>query len=378
MAIYTIKRYVRPIEEVREHIFERARGRGNPTGNPFEFTDYELVRKALDSLTSLDRDEWAAAFIEAARPFEEQAGYAEAAGDHAAAQENYLRAYGYYRAGRYPAPNSPGKRQAYVKCMENYLAAARYFDPPLERVEMPFQGRLGEGDSVVGYLRKPAGPDPWPVVVSWGGIDGFKEERRAEAHLERGMAVLAIDMPGVGEAPIPGSEDAERMFDAVFDWIEARPELDADRVGIQGGSTGGYWATKLAHTHRGRIRAAINHGGCAHYAYTPEWIEKAQHGEYALELAETLASAFGLSTFEEWVDYAPRLSLLAQGILDRPSAPLLLVNGTHDTIFPIDDMYLLMEHGDPKEARFYPVGHMGRTPETGPMMVNWMAKKLGA
>ena len=27
--------------------------------------------------------------------------------------------------------------------------------------------------------------------------------------------------------------------------------------------------------------------------------------------------------------------------------------------FPIADMYLLLEHGDPKTARFFPGGHMG-------------------
>jgi hypothetical protein len=377
MAVDTIKRYVRPIEEVREHIFERQRGRGNPSGNPFEHTDVELVRKALDSLTSLDRDEWAAAFMELAQPFEEQAGYAEAAGDHGTARENYLKAYGYYHAGRYPAPNSPLKHQAYLKCMENWRAAARYLDPPLEIVSIPFHGETGEGDTVVGYLRKPKRDAPYPVLVAWGGIDGFKEERRVDAYLERGMATLAIDMPGVGEAPIAGSEDAERMYDAVFTWIEAQPDLDTDRVGIIGGSTGGYWAAKLAHTHRDRVRAAIDQGGCTHYAYTPEWIEQAQHGEYALELAETLASAFGLSAFDEWVEYAPRLSLLTQGVLDQPCAPLLLVNGLHDSIFPIQDMYLLLEHGSPKSARFYPVGHMGHTPDTAPMMLNWMAEHLG-
>ena len=260
--------------------------------------------------------------------------------------------------------------------MENFFAAARYFDPPLERVEMPFQGRPGEGNAVVGYLRKPNGAGPFPVLVAWGGIDGFKEERRVDGYLARGMATLAIDMPGVGEAPIAGSEDAERMFDAVFDWVGRQPELDGARIGIVGGSTGGYWTAKLAHTHKDRIRAAIDQGGCTHYAYTPEWIEKAQHGEYALELAETLASAFGLETFDEWVEYAPRLSLLTQGVLDKPCAPLLLVNGIHDSIFPISDMYLLLEHGSPKSARFYPVGHMGHTPDTAPTMLNWMAEHL--
>src|SRR5205823_7810677 len=104
---------------------------------------------------------------------------------------------------------------------------------------------------------------------------------------------------------VPGSEDAERMWDPIFDWIAARPDLDASRIGLIGGSTGGYWAAKLAHVRRDRVRAVVDWGGCAHYAFTPEWIEKAQSGEYALELAETLAFAFGRSAFEECVDFAP-------------------------------------------------------------------------
>jgi hypothetical protein len=125
-----------------------------------------------------------------------------------------------------------------------------------------------------------------------------------------------------------------------------------------------------------RVRAVVDWGGCAHYAFTPEWIEQAQNGEYALELAETLACAFGRSTFEEWVEFAPRLSLLDQGILDQPHAPLLLINGVKDTIFPIADMYLLLEHGGPKSARFWPTGHMARTPQTEPIVMEWLEREL--
>jgi len=374
MSARGIQRYIRPIEEVRKLMLERA---GGPRPrNPFEVTDYQEVERAFASLSSLDRDAWAEAFSRPARPDEERAAQAEAAGDSASAKAHYLRAANYYRVARYPAPNSPGKRQAYERCKETYLKAAKYFDPPLERIELPFRGRPGEGRVVVGYLRRPPGREPKEVVVIWGGIDSYKEEQRADGYLARNLAVLAIDMPGAGEAPIVGSEDAERLWGAVFDWIAGRPDLDARRVGLVGRSTGGYWATKLAHTHRDRIRAAVNHGGCVHDAFTPEWIEKAQHGEYPLELAETLAFVFGRATFEEWVEYAPRLSLLTQGILDQPSAPLLCVNGMNDSIFPISDHYLLLEHGQPKSARFYPVGHMGFTPETEPMIINWVATKL--
>jgi esterase FrsA len=182
-------------------------------------------------------------------------------------------------------------------------------------------------------------------------------------------------MPGVADAPLAGSEDGERLWDAVFDYIASRLDLDADRVGVHGGSTGGYWATKVAHTHAARVRAAVNQGGPAHFAFQKDWIVKAQRGEYPFELAETLACAFGRSTAEEWVEYAPRLSLLDQGILDKPCAPLLCVNGVDDSVFPIADMYLLLEHGSPKAARFYSGGHMGGG-HAQAVIIQWLKEKL--
>jgi pimeloyl-ACP methyl ester carboxylesterase len=212
-------------------------------------------------------------------------------------------------------------------------------------------------------------------VVVWGGIDAFKEERASEPYLKAGMAPLAIDMPGVADAPLAGSENGERLWDAVFDFIASRSDLDSDRVGVHGGSTGGYWATKVAHTHAARLRAAVNQGGPAHFAFQKDWIVSAQRGEYPFELAETLACAFGRSTAQEWVEYAPKLSLIDQRILDKPCAPLLCVNGVNDSVFPIADMYLLLEYGNPKAARFYPGGHMGGG-DAQAVIVQWLKEKL--
>jgi hypothetical protein len=64
------------------------------------------------------------------------------------------------------------------------------------------------------------------------------------------------------------------------------------------------------------------------------------------------------------------------GVLDQPCAPMLCVNGLEDTVFPIQDMLLLLEHGDPKTARFFPGGHMGHTPETQPLITRWVAERL--
>ncbi|MBI2358648.1 MAG: alpha/beta hydrolase [Deltaproteobacteria bacterium] len=312
--------------------------------NPFYCTRYDEVEPLLRRLDSVEPEAWAKAFSAIAEPYEEKAARAEAAGDTEAAKENYMLAYNYHHVGWYPAPGSPGKARAYQRSLENYLKAARYADPPL--------------------------------VVIWGGIDAYKEERQVDLYLAGGMATLAVDIPGTGEAPLAGSMDAERMWDEIFDWVAGRPDLDGQRMAVVGASTGGYWAAKVAHTHRDRIRAAVNHGGMAHYAFAADWIAKAQFGEYPFELAESLAMAFGLSTYEEWVEQSPKLSLLDQGILDEPCAPLLLVNGVKDSVFPITDMYLLLEHGSPKSARFFPVGHMGRTPETEPMIARWVQREL--
>jgi pimeloyl-ACP methyl ester carboxylesterase len=344
---------------------------------PFTYALYDDIERVMTSLTSYDRDKWAEAFSSAARPYETKATQAEKANDAQGAKENYLRAYQYYRLARYPTTNSDGKKKAYKKSQEMLLKASRYFDIPIERVEIPFKAKAGEGNRIISYLRTPrTGSAPFPLLVTWGGIDGFKEEQLNDPALEKGVATLAIDGPGVGDSPIKGSVDAERLFGAVFDWVGTRKNLDSRRVGVWGYSTGGYWAVKVAYVFKDMIACAVSQGGPVHYAFEPEWISKQERGEYPFELFETLAYAFGLSTYEEWVRFAPKLSLLDQGILDKPSAPLLLVNGIHDSVFPIRDYYLLLEHGSPKCARFYDAGHMGYTRDTFETIMNWIYEKL--
>jgi hypothetical protein len=76
------------------------------------------------------------------------------------------------------------------------------------------------------------------------------------------------------------------------------------------------------------------------------------------------------------------LSLKDMGLLDHPSAPILGVNGKLDDQAPVADIYLLMEHGSPKEARIYHQGHhMGRTPgmpedEITTTIAAWLRDKL--
>jgi pimeloyl-ACP methyl ester carboxylesterase len=371
---------------VEEH-FKRWDIHAQKNSFPFETVIYEDAKAALARIQpQFERDKESSTREFAAQgALRARAGAdAEAKGDTATARRNYLGAYGLYRLARYPCILNADKRAAYGKAKECLYKAYALSGTPIRVVEIPFTGRAGEGDKVVGYLRVPPGAARAPAMVAWAGIDSYKEEWmvRCDPFFARGIASLTIDMPGTGDSPLLYGENAERQWDAVFDWIATQPNLDSNRIGAWGGSDGGYWATKIAHTHRERLKAVISQGGGAHILFSPEWIAKAQSFGNPWGIAETRGNAAGKPNYDEWVKMAPRMSLLTQGVLDKKCAPLLCINGVKDPITPIEDYYIVLQHGGPKWARFFPGGHMGMDAQgdqsaTVPVMVNWMCERLG-
>src|SRR5262249_1816668 len=195
---------------------------------------------------------------------------------------------------------------------------------------------------IVGLLRLPrdarAGGHAVPLVFTISALDSRKEDNveRGQAFIRRGIATFSFDMPGTGQAPLKGDIDSERMFSRALDYVGTRPELDAKRVVVQGVSWSGYWAAKLAIVERERLRGAVGQGGPIHQSFQPEWQPKALGPrEYLFDLFPARASVYGATTLDEFLAYGPRMSLKAQGLIDQPSAPMLLVNGDHDTQVPI-------------------------------------------
>lgn len=332
--------------------------------------------RLIESLQGLDGASWAAVWGKAGDQTRAQADLASEGGQDKEAAALYMKASGFYFMGRFPCPNHPDKERCAQAERETYVLAASYWDNPVRRVSIPFDGRSGEGKEVVFLIRRPHGVERPPVVVMWGGVDAWKEQMTAacNAFLAAGVATIAMDNAGTGESPVKGVQDAERQFLPVFEWAAAQEDLDAAKVGILGRSFGGYWATKLAHLHPERISAAVNWGGGAHYMFQPDWIESSRYPDsYLMELVETRQRMLGATTDQQYIDGFRRLSLLDQGLLDRPSAPMLLVNGKEDKQCPPADLHLLTEHGSPKAVRLFPGGHMGNTPQTLPTIVQWLS-----
>jgi surfactin synthase thioesterase subunit len=95
-----------------------------------------------------------------------------------------------------------------------------------------------------------------------------------------------------------------------------------------------------------------------------------------MNLVETRQRMLGARNDAEYIEFFRRLSLLDQGLLDRPCAPLLLVNGKDDKQCPVADIHLLIERGSPKSVRLFAGGHMGITPQTLPTIVQWLARQV--
>jgi len=374
----------RTLDEVKAEFMRRA-----GKLNPFEDIKRGDAEKVMAALKSLDKDHWAEEWSKIGLGYETKGDAAAKAGvSGAALAEIYLHAFDACRVGRYPSPTSPGKLQAFQHSLRMFRKAAKHFDPPLEIIEIPFEGK-----KLVGYLQKPPGVAKPPVVMHWGGVDGWKEDRLkiAKTAMDAGLASLTIDMPGSGENPVLyGDPAAERTYFAWLDYLPTRNDVDRKRVAVWGGSFGAYWAARLAHTAADRIKGAVFHGGNVHYGFQPEWLVPAfttGGATYlfgAASLLDARGRAMGVKTVEEFLAAVAPLSLKTMGLLDKKSAPLLGVNGKLDDQAPIADVYLLMEHGSPKSARVYPEGHhMGRTPgqhpdEIATTIVGWLKERLGA
>lgn len=373
----------RTIDEIKTEALHRAE-----VGQyPLIGIDPADVKEAFEKIHTKDKDEWAEAFMGVADRYFNEARSLEKT-DPAKANADYIRAWKLYSFGRWPIPASPGKQRSYEKAIEAFLAHARFFDPPLEVVRIPFEGK-----EITGYLRLPKNAKgPVPIVIAVNGLDSRKEDltESFSAILPFGIGCLAVDGPGTGQAPIKVSDTSERMLSRVIDYAQSRPEIDKNRLAFHGVSWGAYWATKMAIVERARLRGASAQSPPVDKFFQKDFLMNSLLGnrEYLFDQVPALMGILeGVHTLDEMGEFMPRMSLVQQGLLGKPMAPMLILAGVLDTQVPIDDEYLLLSKGDvPKEAWINPHGgHLGRQVGVWPdprifkeVIIPWLLKTLQA
>ena len=263
-------------------------------------------------------------------------------------------------------------RVAHAKAVSCLDAALPYLDPPGTRVLIPYEGKQLAGTLRLprrGHSRRP------PLVLMTMGLDSTKEELLTFEmnFLDRGMAILAFDGPGQGEAEYDFAirHDYENVAAPVIDWVEMNvPEVDPGRIGIWGISLGGYYAPRAA-AFEPRIKAAI--ANCGPYNWGALWeklpeLTRAAYVQRSHSRNETEAreKAFGLSL---------------HGVSGRIKCPLFVIAAGLDRLCPPEDAerlarevqgpveLLVVEDGNHvAHNRFY--RYRGKS-------ADWMARQLG-
>lgn len=346
--------------------------------------DVDALKAIVARLESTTQDKWVPVWRGEGRRHEDEGDRLEAAGDLDAARSAYMLAKTYYSIARFPGEITPVKAEVSADCARAYRKACAHLDPPLEVVEVECEGK-----KIRAHFRSPRADAPVPAVLIMCGADMFKEDRgwAAEFALENGLASLVMDAPGTGENPFPWDPASVKAWIAAIDWLAARPEVDAERIGAFGISRGGYSVMQLAGSYPQRIKAVVANAGHP-FGYR---MSEAEMEAFVAARNARAGYVFGAPgdppPFESWSAEKEnalfkKWALSEQRILDNITMPLLMINGKNDHLAPIGNIYFMLEHGPVtgREARVYPdAGHCAFKyyRDWGPASFAWLAEKLG-
>jgi dipeptidyl aminopeptidase/acylaminoacyl peptidase len=174
----------------------------------------------------------------------------------------------------YSVDPATGKLDRWTESETGGLNAAKFAEPQLIRWKS-FDGR-----TISGFLYEPAdgGSGKRPVIIN---IHGGPEGQSRPGFLGRNnyfVSDLGVAMifPNVRGSTGFGKsfsqldngmlrENSVKDIGALLDWIRTRPDLDADRVMVTGGSYGGFMTLASAVAYNDRIRCSLDIVGISNF-----------------------------------------------------------------------------------------------------------------
>jgi dipeptidyl aminopeptidase/acylaminoacyl peptidase len=217
------------------------------------------------------------------------------------------------------------------------LNARRFAEPEWIRVKS-FDGR-----EVSGFIYRPDPkrfPGPRPVLISIHGGPESQARPGFQARWnylmeELGVALLYTNVrgsAGYGKTFLTldngmKREDSVRDIGAFLDWIGTQPGLDVQRVGVYGGSYGGYMVLASMVHHGERLRCAVDVVGISSFLTflknTQDYRRDLRRVEYGDEREPAMA------------EFLARISPLTQ--VEKIRKPLLVVQGKNDPRVPVTE-----------------------------------------
>ena len=219
------------------------------------------------------------------------------------------------------------------------LDTGRFVAPTLVRYPT-FDSVDGQSRTIPAFYYRPSKPAPaggYPVVVSIHGGPESQARPGFNASIqflldELGVAVLVPNVrgsSGYGKTWLTldnadRREDSVKDIGALLDWIATQSELDASRVGVSGGSYGGYMVLASLMHYSDRIRAGIDIVGISDFSTfltnTEEYRRDLRRAEYGDERDPAMRAVFD------------RISPLKNA--HRIDAPLFVAQGRNDPRVP--------------------------------------------
>lgn len=206
-----------------------------------------------------DPASWQEEWEKMAARVEARAETSLAAGHAVSAREAYQRASNYYRTALVSMlPDNPKFKGLAKKSRSCLREAGRLYEPPLEYIEVPFEGTV-----LPGYFRMAdSSGAKRKTLIMIGGGETFVEDNYfyigLAAH-KRGYNFMTVDLPGQGMLPMEGQffrYDTETPMKMVLDYAYSRPEVDREELAVMGISNGGYFVPRAA-MFDDRIKAVV-------------------------------------------------------------------------------------------------------------------------
>lgn len=333
-------------------------------------SDIQEISRRIQKFVDIPRE-----FARVAARREELARETESAGHLVEAREHYYAAACFYTNAMWAVyEDGNPKRMAWQErkraCYDKFI---QYAGRPIERVELPYEGKLIQ--ALLHLPPRMRTGEKVPCIMYIPGMDGVKEDMpmNNDPLLERGIAVLAIDGPGQGETrerdikcTATNYADAGKL---ACDYLVKRPEIDANRIGVMGSSMGSYWAPHVVAAEP-RFKACAVSGVC---------LEPGQYAIFNMSSPTFKLNYMYMSGYDDeaaFDEFAKTLTL--EGVGAKITCPYMIVAGEDDEHCDMQFVDAFMgEIRGPKLLVVYEgEKHSIRNPRSRTLVINWLADRL--